>query len=163
MPYVLLILLMLARGAFADELAIPNGEILLTVSGNIALTNSENGAEFDLEMLEGLGSTSFVTETPWTDGKTLFEGVKLERLLDAVGAQSDAVRVGGLDSYWYDIVGVDFARYPVVLAYRRDGELMTVRTLGPLWLMFPFDDFPELFTHKNKAASVWQLTTLVVR
>lgn len=163
MRHLLLIVLLLARCAFADELATPKGEVLLTISGNIEFTNSDRGAEFDLEMLEQLGQISFTTETPWTDASTLFEGVNLGVLLDAVGARSSTFRAIALDNYWYDISGFDFDEYPVIVAYKRDGEFMSARTLGPLWIMYPFSDFPELLTHENKAASVWQLHSMVVQ
>lgn len=163
MRYLILMLFLLMQSAIADGLDAPKGEVLLTISGNITHTNSEQGAEFDRDMLESLGVTSFTTSSPWTDIPTLFSGVRFDILLKAVGAKSDSVRATAIDSYWYDIKGVDFEKYPVVLAYQRDGKAMTARNLGPLWLMFPFDDHPELLTHANKASCVWQLNALIVQ
>jgi len=160
---LLLIALLVVGSALADELGTPKGAILLTISGNITVANSDRGAEFDLEMLEQLGATSITTNTPWTDAATTFEGVRLSVLLNAVGAQSSAFRAVALDNYWYDAEDIDIEKYPVILAYKRDRQYMSARNLGPLWIMFPYDDFPELLTESNKAASVWQLKSLVVK
>jgi len=163
MRFIILILLSLTGSSIANELGTPKGEILLTISGNIEFTNSENGAEFDIEMLEQLGATTITTDSPWTDAATAFTGVEIGVLLKAVGAQSSAFRAIAADNYWYDVNEVDFDKYPVVLAYKRDDKYMSARNLGPLWIMYPFDDFPELLTEVNKASSVWQLNSLVVQ
>ena len=156
-------LFLMVSDVVAAELDPPTGEVLLTISGNIRYTNSENGAEFDLAMLEALGATAITTETPWTDQATSFTGVRLNILLKAVGARSMMFRAQAFDNYWYDVTDVDYEKYPVVVAYKRDGEFMSARNLGPLWLMFPFDDYPELLTETNKASCVWQLNSLVVK
>lgn len=163
MRHMLLIFWMLTGSVMADELATPTGEILLTITGNIDITNSERGAEFDLEMLEKLGATSLETETPWTDARTSFKGVRLSVLLKTVGAMSSTFRAVAVDNYWYDVGEVDYEKYPVIIAYQRDDKYMSARNLGPLWIMFPFSDFPELLTEKNKASSVWQLNSLVIK
>ena len=160
---VLLLAGSLVGSAKAEQLSAPKGEVILTISGNIEFTNSENGAEFDLGMLQQFGSTSISTETPWTKGKTQFTGVLLSTILDIVGAKSSSFRAIALDNYWYDVEGFDFDKYPVVVAYKQNGEFMSIRNLGPLWLMYPFDDYPELLTHANKAACVWQLNHLVIQ
>ncbi|NND91954.1 MAG: hypothetical protein HKN42_13930 [Granulosicoccus sp.] len=147
----------------AAELATPDGEVLLTISGNIGLSNSENGAEFDLAMLEQLGAESITTRTPWTDGPTLFTGVRLNVLLDAVMARSHSFRALAIDDYWFDFNDIDIEKYPIIVSYKQNDSLMTARNLGPLWIMFPFDDYPELLSEVNKAACVWQLNSLVVR
>lgn len=163
MRYLLLMLSLLAGSATADDLVSPKGDVLLTISGKITRSNSERGAEFDMQMLEQLGTTTFATNTPWTDAVTLFSGVRLSALLKAVGAQSSAIRALALDNYWYDIKDIDWEEYPVIVAYKRDEKYMSARNLGPLWIMFPFDEFPELLTEAFKASSVWHLDSLVVQ
>ncbi|MGB5559818.1 MAG: oxidoreductase, partial [Paracoccaceae bacterium] len=88
----LLSLMMLCGSVVANELGLPEGEVLLTISGNTRFSNSEHGAQFDLGMLEQLGATSITTETPWTDGPTVFTGVRLNVLMKAVGAGSSKFR-----------------------------------------------------------------------
>ncbi len=149
-------------GALATGLATPKGDVVLTISGNIELTNSVRGAEFDLEMLEAMGATSISTDTPWTDAKTTFTGVRVNELLNAVGAGSSSFRAVAFDGYWYEVPDIDFGKYPVIVAYKQNGNYMSTRDLGPLWIMFPFDDFPELLTETNKASCVWHVESLIV-
>ena len=154
---------LLTGSLMAAELATPKGEILLTISGNIEHSNNKDAAEFDLEMLERLGATTIITETPWTDAVTSFTGVRLSVLLDSVGAGSSSFRAIAFDNYWYDIPDVDFEKYPVIVAYKKDGAYLNARSLGPLWIIFPFDDYPALLSETNKASSVWHLNSLIVQ
>jgi len=147
----------------AADMPEPTGKILLTVSGKITNTNHANGAAFDLMMLEAMQATSFETKTAWTEGLTKFTGVKLYDLLSAVGADPSNIKLTALDGYVYELDRHTDSKYPVIIAYKKDDSYMSVRQLGPLWLMFPFDDHPELNTEENRAASVWQLTHMDLR
>jgi len=162
--------LLIAFSAMADDtlLPAPESNVLLTISGNITNRNIESDAsmpkvELDMPMLESLGATRFNTTTPWTEGLVEFVGVRVSSLLDFVGARSAHLTLVGLDGYSIDIKTVDFERYPVVVAYKKNNRGMSVRDLGPLWFMFPFTEYPELLNETNKAGAVWQLTQLVVR
>ena len=154
---------LMASPANASDLAKPEGEILLTVSGNISTRNHTDGAAFDLQMLEAMPVTTFVTETPWTEGPNKFSGVRLKYLLETVGAKSKSMKMTAEDGYIFELdMGFD-DKYPVIIAYKKNDDYMSLRELGPLWVMLPFDDFPELQTETYRAASVWQLTRLEIR
>jgi hypothetical protein len=49
-----------------------------------------------------------------------------------------------------------------IIAYKMNGEYMPVRAKGPLWIMFPFDDKPELKTEAAYSRCVWQLRRLTI-
>ena len=62
-----LVFLLVTGSAYAGtELAQPQGEVLLTVTGSIGNTNQEGTAVFDLEMLQSLSAEEFHTATIWT-------------------------------------------------------------------------------------------------
>lgn len=149
--------------AGAQRLAEPSGRVILEVSGKIANTNAPNRARFDLKALEGLGITKLTTSTPWTEGKRVFEGVRLRDLLQAVGADGATITPVALNDYKLDIPREDFDKYPVILAYRMDGEELRVRDKGPLWIVYPRDDFPELDNRLIRSRWVWQVKELMVR
>lgn len=148
--------------ANAADLPPLSGPVLLTISGNIENHNVDKSAQFDRKMIESLPVTSFNTTTPWTEGVTEFTGVRISDLLKYVGANSNSFRAHALDKYWNDVTDIDFEKIPAIIAYEKNGKPFRVRELGPLWIMFPFDDFPELSDEKHKTASVWQLIELAV-
>jgi hypothetical protein len=134
--------------------------IILTVDGKIA-----GGVPLDFtgSELEAIGSASIVTATPWHDGKPAFEGVPMEALLAHVGATGEVAEVLALNNYRTTIPLVDFAEYPVLLALQQDGEYMTVRNKGPLFIIYPFDDFDELRTDLYYSRSAWQVRSITIK
>ncbi|APX94073.1 oxidoreductase [Halomonas sp. 1513] len=150
---VLLSVLPLAAWA----LPAPEGDVILTVSGNIAHTNVGDEAHFDAAMLEALPGRVIETHTPWTDGPSAFEGPLARALLEAVGTDSESVRVRALNDFAADIPVDNFYDYDVILALTRNGEAMPIRDYGPIFVLYPFDDHPELHNETIRFRSVWQV------
>ena len=147
----------------ANGLGLPHDRVILTVTGAIGNTNAPGRAEFDLSTLERLGLSMLRTWTPWTEGELEFEGVWARRLMEAVDARGTEVRAMALNDYEYTIPLEDFDRYDVLLATRVNGQLMRVRDKGPLWIVYPWSDHPELDDFATREKSVWQLNALHVR
>ena len=57
-------LLLFADTLLAGALPIPEGDVILTVGGNIAVTNGDGVAQFDRSMLEELEQRTTTTATP---------------------------------------------------------------------------------------------------
>ena len=149
-------------GHAADRLSLPSDKVILSVSGRIHTVNKDGSAEFDRAMLELLGMEGFETTTPWYNGPVKFEGVRMQKLMQAVGATGESVTVIALDDYTIDIPIADFERYGVLLALRRDGNEMPVRDKGPLFIVYPYDSKPELKARKFYSRSAWQVSKLRV-
>jgi hypothetical protein len=150
----------LAGAAPLDQ---PAEKTILTISGKIADTNQEGRAVFDRAMLEGLGMTSFVTATPWYNEPVKFEGVMLDRLMTAVGASGNRLVIIALNDYSAELPIADAKQYKVMLALKRDGEYLTVRDKGPLFIVYDFDSDPDLRNQKFYARSVWQIARIEVK
>jgi hypothetical protein len=56
----------------------------------------------------------------------------------------------------------DIKDYPVILATRVDGEELSVRDKGPLFVIYPFDEHPDLYNEVIFSRSVWQVASLTV-
>lgn len=145
------------------SLATPQGRPILEVSGSIATKNDGGSAKFDLAMLEKLGVAKVKTSTAWTEGTPQFEGVLVRDLLAAVGATGGTVTAVALNDYKIEIPIADFNKYGVILAYRQDGQELRIRDKGPLWIVYPQDDHPELKTKATQAKWLWQLKELRVK
>ena len=149
------------NSALADTGLVRAADTVLVVSGNTSAESSQ-GIVFDMAALQNLPSTKITTSNPWIKGAAEFTGVRISALLESVGAQTNDIEARAANEYKFKLTGIDFDKYPIIIAYLKDGNPMEFRELGPLWIIFPFDDFPELLTSKNKAASVWQLTDIEV-
>lgn len=155
----------LALGAANGPLNLPKpvGEVVLILSGEISNTNAPGRAEFDVPMLKALGLRSLETTSPWTDGKHRFEGVLAKDVLMAVGARGPNVVARGLHDYAINIPVADLVRYPVLLAFSRDGAALRMREGGPIQIVYPRDQFPELNAPIYARRAVGTLAELVVR
>ena len=80
-----------AAVAFAEPLARPTGPVVLTVTGAITETNAPGKAEFDHGDARRARRDEVTTGTEWTEGKPTWQGVRLSKVLDAVGAKGTTV------------------------------------------------------------------------
>lgn len=151
-----------AATALAQSLPKPEGDVILTVSGNIDNTNVGDEAAFDLAMLEALPATEFETETLWTDGTHTFRGVTLGALMDAVGADGSLIRAVALNDYAAELPMSDASDGSALIAYHIDGKTMSVREKGPLWVVYPFSSDAKYRKELIYSRSIWQLSKIEV-
>ena len=50
-----------------------------------------------------------------------------------------------------------------MIAYERNGAVMSVRDKGPLWIVYPYDSNPDYQTEEIYARSIWQLEKITVK
>jgi hypothetical protein len=152
-----------ASAQTAESLPAPAGPVILTVSGNIAVTNGEGSAAFDREMLYELGLTEITTTTPWTDGPQVFSGVLARTVMERLGAEGETVMASALNDYTVEVPMSDFEGYDVLLATEMNGEEMKVSDKGPVWIVYPRDGNPDLQDRRLHDRWVWQLKALAVQ
>ena len=159
--------LVISLGANADGVGKPSGSVMLTIDGAIehanATTASGDAAQFDRAMLEALENATVATTTDWTDGVRRFSGPLASAVLDQVGAKGATVLATALNDYAVEIPISDFRKYPVILAMTMDGKPLSRRDKGPLWIVYPRDDYAELATPETNTKWIWQLKSLTVR
>ena len=155
------ILLLFTVNAFALEPA--EGDILLKITGQVEEFNTDNKeAHFDLALLQSYPVTTIRTDTPWTDGVIEFEGVLLRDLLPSVKSSGQKLIAEAINDYFVTIPVEDVLMYDAIIAYKKDGKLMSIRDKGPLWIIYPWRDNPDLKTELHHSRSVWQLISLRV-
>lgn len=163
------ILVFLVQHGWAMEpLPMPRGEVLLTLSGAIGRGNAQDSAgrleaRLDRAMLEQLGVVEVSTTTPWHSGVTRFEGVLLRAVLGLVEARGGTLLATAHNEYSATLPASDAARYNVILAMKLNGETMTLRDKGPLFIIYPFDSEKTLQNDMTYIRSVWQLRQIDVR
>jgi hypothetical protein len=161
-PLATVLTLFLALPVVAQNLPEPQGPVILTITGNLAQTNGDGVARFDLAMFESLAQRETRTMTPWYEGPQRFTGPLISDLMALVGATGSALRVVAVNDYATTLPLSDLNEYPVILASRRNGETMPVRDKGPLFVIYPFDEFPVLRNEVNYSRSAWQVTQIEV-
>ena len=147
---------------FADTLPSPTGAPLLTVRGEITNVSFEDQAQFDFALLSELPSETIETSTIWTEGLQEFKGVSLATLLSHVGANGRELRLRALNDYMISIPASDARADGPIIAYEHNGNQMSVRNKGPLWLVYPYDASPSYQTEEIYARSIWQLVEIEV-
>lgn len=152
-------ILMLATPFALTRPAASSDGAILTVSASqpAAVT-----VDLDLAALQQMPHHTIATSTPWTEGVSSYEGVLMRDLLHGLGVGGATVRLTALNDYAITIPVADFEKYDVVLAYARDGQGMPVRDKGPLWIIYPLDDHPELKNEDTHSKMIWQVRRLDV-
>lgn len=149
--------LCLAFPVVAEDLPLPAGEVILTVSGAIAASNSEGTAIFDAETLAALGTVEIDTSTIWTEGSHRYTGVPLRTLTDRLGISEGRLMMTAINDYMIEVPVSDAVEGGPILAFAMDGKPMSVRDKGPIWLIYPFDDTPSYQSEVYFSRSIWQL------
>jgi hypothetical protein len=155
--------LLFSREALTAPLSEPSGTVLLTLTGAITNTNSPGKAEFDRTMLESIGLTELVTSTPYTDGRPTFRGVTVAKLLDAAGAAGLKLHVAAVNGYQVVLDADEMRRYPILIALEQDGKPLRLRDRGPLWVILPSDQHPELKADSHNFKSIWQVKSIDIQ
>lgn len=146
----------------AEELAVPTGEVLLTITGAIGATNDGDTAIFDRAMLEALETVTFETTTIWTEGLHSFTGVPLSVLMEAVEAEGTTLSATAINDYSVDFPAEDWVEDGPIVAYLNNGEEMSLRDKGPLWIVYPYDSKIEYRAEVIYSRSIWQLERIAV-
>jgi hypothetical protein len=150
--------LLLADPSWQEQ---PAGPVILTVSGELQCCPSGT-AYFDLQRLDAMPQTEVKTLTPWTDSSDRYSGVRLSELLQALGAKGKKIDATALNDYITQFSNTALLQYPVILATRRNDQPMRIRDKGPIWIIYPLDDHPQLRKEEHHHAMVWQLKALQV-
>ncbi|RED54361.1 molybdopterin-dependent oxidoreductase [Aestuariispira insulae] len=159
----LLLLLGLMPVAAQTGLAQPK-DIILTVSGKIGDRDRQEGKSYNLAGLTEIGTAIITTSSPWISGRARFKGVLLRDLLTRLDASGHSkVIATAIDGYSTEIPAEDIANYDVLLAFEMNGVPLTPRDKGPLWIVYPLDDHPELSSVEVNYRWIWQLKSLEIR
>ena len=151
--------------AAGDAIPTPTGRKVLAVSGNISSANVGASAVFDMATLESICVVQFTTETAWSEDPITFDGVLLSAVLDVIGASAGAttLKVTALNDYAIEVPIADARAWPTILALKADGEYMSVRDKGPLWLVYPRHMNSQFGNDKYNARWIWQIATIEVQ
>ena len=159
---ILLAIFIGASTALAEDLERPKGDVVLTISGDIAQTNVDDTLQFDHTMLQDLDTTVVETSTIWTDGVRRFQGVSLKVLTELLEVEEGTLRATAINDYSVEIPVTDAIEDGPIIAYLMDGRKMSVREKGPLWVIYPYDKTSKYRSEVIYSRSIWQLDRIQV-
>jgi hypothetical protein len=152
----------IASMAAAQEVALPTGDIILTVTGEIDVTNAEGALVFDYDALAALDAETFETTTIWTEGLNSFQGVSLKTLTDLLGTEDGTLLATAINDYTVEIPVSDAVEGGPIIAYLMNDKEMSVRDKGPLWVIYPYDSSADYRSEVVYSRSIWQLDRIEV-
>lgn len=93
-----------------------------------------------------------------------FRGIPVSVLLEQVGLQSDVQEVtfAASDGFRGVVPIADLQRYPISLAIERDGQPISRSEGGPIYLVFPNQQSPELNQRYSEVNWVFYVTQMIV-
>ena len=141
---------------------LPDGPVILTISGKISVSNKGDSLVFDRTMLQSQKWTQFETPTAWTSGTPMFEGVLLRDLLKIAGAKGTRIVATALNDYAVTIPWSHIDEHPVLLAMKMNGKFMRVRDKGPIWIIYPMPSAKAAKGNPLNKYMVWQLDRLSI-
>lgn len=134
----------------------------LLVSGKIDPVHASAGISLDLAALERLPQHSFITRTPWVKEPQKFTGPLLRDVLALVKANGKTIKAVALNAYQITIPVDDALHYDVIVAHKIDDKPIPVRERGPLFIIYPFDQQPQLQAARYYERAIWQLKSLII-
>lgn len=152
---LLVLLSVLSVVSFAAEK--PQGRVLLTLSGAVDETSSNQELKFDLAMLNQLPQHYVTTHNPWTKGRHTYQGFSALDLFPHLNINNSTLQVTALNEYMTEIPLSDFVDNGAIFATHIDGVPMSVRNLGPIMVIYPFDENEDLKSEMYYGRSIWQV------
>lgn len=143
--------------------SLPAAQFTLRIDGAIRPPDASQLVEIDSAALRALPQKTVTTRTPWYDGAVRFSGPQLWDVLAPLKPTGKALHITALNDYSVDIPLSDLQRYQPVLAWQLNGKVISVRDKGPLFLIYPFDTYPELHNQLYYGRSIWQINRITVK
>ena len=127
----------------------------------LSVTNGPKTVTYTLEALLALPQELVVTTNDYVDDLTTFQGPSLKSVLEESDIGDDAtLKMVAINDFASSVPAGDAFEYQVILAVLSDGEEMSVRDKGPIWVIYPMTDNTELQDDIYNGRLVWQLKSI---
>ena len=129
----------------------------------LTVTAGDEEQSYTMEQLKELPSSSFTTETIWTEGAQTFQGVSLKDLMDTLDVSEGMIEATAINDYAVEIPMEDAVSDGPIIAYANNDKEMSRRGKGPLWIVYPYDSDVKYQTETIYSRSIWQLNRLAIK
>ncbi|MBR9862889.1 MAG: molybdopterin-dependent oxidoreductase [Rhodobacteraceae bacterium] len=130
----------------------------------LTVSTHSTSQSYSLDDILAMPQTTVTTSNHYVEGSTVFQGPSLRYVLEQTDIKEDAMlRMTALNDFSVDVPASDAFKYDVILAVHQNGEKMSVRDKGPIWIIYPMDDHPELSDSLYSDRLIWQLSSISVK
>jgi hypothetical protein len=157
-----LLTLCIGTFAMAEDSQVLKGSTILTISVGLEREDGGDTFVFDRAALSALPATNFETSTVWTNGVSSFTGVSLQNLALELGVNDGWFLATAINDYTVKIPLSDAVEGGPIIAYLKDGDEMSIRDKGPLWVIYPYDLNIDYRSEVIFSRSIWQLNRLEI-
>ena len=140
-----------------------NDRKLLTIS--TAQTEQCNGdITLDGKTLLALPQQHFTTKHTWSEQAEEFSGPLLQDVLNLACPNTKVSRLTltAINDYSVEMDFNKLQAYKPIVAHSVNGQRLSVRNKGPLWVMLPLDEFNELPPRSFDDMMIWQLSNISI-
>ena len=125
---------------------------------------SANGpVHLSIDAFEALAPQTVIkTGTPW-HVETTFSGLSGADFVRIAGVHGDELIVRAINDYQTTIPVIDLVERGVLFVTRMNGKRIGIREKGPVFVIYPFDQHPELKTEVYIGRSIWQIGKITAR
>lgn len=139
-----------------------SGDAILVLRN--ATLPDEKAVTFAESDLLAMPQVTVRTGNDFVDGVVEFRGPLARDVIRRIErGQATIAHMVAANDYAVDIPISDFERYDVILALFANGRRLSLRDKGPIWVIYPMDDNPELDDPLYNTRLIWQLTTIELR
>jgi len=129
-------------------------EKIVTLTGRDGQSVALSAAQF-----AALPQYAVANENEFMDGLNCYQGPLGRDVLALIGAgPGDTVNLTAINDYLVEAPAVHMFDYDVIFATEINGERLSVRDKGPIWVVYPQSDQAELRDPIYSTYMVWQLS-----
>lgn len=115
--------------------------------------------EYTDEEILALDQVEITTDNDYVDETAVFSGPRLRDVFgDREIGSEDSIRLRALNDYSTEMPASEALDYEVILALSMNGERLSVRDKGPIWVIYPMSEHEELREPRYNDRLVWQLS-----
>lgn len=130
-------------------------------AGEVVLTLVDTSGEAIVEMSEddllAMPQTVIITANEFVDGMAEFSGPLARDVVNLMGEGIETITLSAVNDYSVEVPVQDFLEYDVVFAMFQNGQQLSMRDKGPIWVIYPMTDFPQLQDRIYNDRLIWQL------
>lgn len=131
---------------------------------NPALQPNVAEVRLEPEQLAAMTQVTIRTSNEFVDGVAEFRGPLARDVVAQIGRGTAQVgRFVAANDYSVEIDLAEFDRYDVIFATHMNGKPLSRRDKGPVWVIYPMDQHPELKDPAWNNRLIWQLVRVELK